>query len=86
MKLLYILIISLFLFSCGDGDSDECYDQGYLCDEYQEIYYRCEDYRYYSDPYGYHDYWEVYVWYQIMDEGQWQVWYGLPAMREHYCN
>ena len=87
MKLLYIFVLSLFLFSCG-SDSLRCVDQGQLCDEYPEDYFKCEEYEYYnSDSYPgtYSTY--IYIWYRVKntEDGEWSYWKIYSEMYDNYC-
>jgi len=90
MKLLYIFTLSLFLFlcSCSNNNSDRCINQGPLCDEYQEDYFKCKQYEYYNvDPYGHTKTVFVHIWYKVKDlDNEWTYWDSHSEMYVHYCS
>ena len=88
MKLIYIFILSLFLFSCSNSDSGMCINQGQLCSEYQEEYFKCKHYEYYNqDVYGHTYMTYVHIWYKIKNiDGDWTYWDDYSEMRYHYCS
>jgi len=88
MKLLYVFILSLFLFSCSDTDAGRCVNQGPLCDEYQEDYFKCIRHEYYStDPYGHTETVYVHIWYKVKDfDNEWTYWDSHSEMYVHYCS
>jgi len=88
MKLIYIFILSLFLFSCNGNDPNSCINKGALCDEYPEDYLRCKRYEYYNnDHYNHTVTTYIYIQYRIKDteNDEWTYWETYSEMYDHYC-
>ena len=86
MKLLYIFILGLFLFSCSDS-SFKCINQGQLCDKYLKDYFKCKWYEFYNNDY-YPGTYSTYIdiRYKVKNtEGEWTYWDTYNEMYNYYC-